>query len=199
MRSLVVLLILQWGAMSSSAADEISVLFGILLLSAPAYTLAVLFNNIAFSMGDTKFPAIAQLLSTLLIVLLVPYAAQEAGATGAVLTFSAIAWVEAVSLLIFQAWQYHIVHLPAVVRSFGLVGLLALSVGVVSYAMLEVLPQLAVASKPFVAIELVVVSSVTALLGYYIAKRIGIYETSELLDYIRWQSSKMLSLRYRKD
>jgi len=188
----VVFLVLQWGAMDSSAANDISALFGILLISAPAYALAILLGKVAYSMGDTKSPATVILISALLITLLASHAASVAGATGVMWAFSAIAWVEPLGLLIFQAWRHNIVKLSAILRYACLVGIMALSVIVVSSATREVLSTFLTTSKPAAVGGLIVVGSVSALFCYFVAKAIGVYEASELVVYVRWQGSRIL-------
>jgi peptidoglycan biosynthesis protein MviN/MurJ (putative lipid II flippase) len=84
MRDSLVFLTLQWGAMNTSAANDISGLFGILLVCAPAGALSLLLQKVAFSRGDMKSPAVTQVILALSIALFVPYAGTVADAKGAV-------------------------------------------------------------------------------------------------------------------
>jgi len=151
-----------------------------------------LLGKVAYSMGDTKSPATVILISALLITLLASHAASVAGATGVMWAFSAIAWVEPLGLLIFQAWRHNIVKLSAILRYACLVGIMALSVIVVSSATREVLSTFLTTSKPAAVGGLIVVGSVSALFCYFVAKAIGVYEASELVVYVRWQGSRIL-------
>jgi peptidoglycan biosynthesis protein MviN/MurJ (putative lipid II flippase) len=84
MRDSLVFLTLQWGAINTSAANDISGLFGIVLVCAPAVALSPLLQKVAFSRGDMKSPAVTQVILALLIALFVPYAGTVADAKGAV-------------------------------------------------------------------------------------------------------------------
>jgi putative peptidoglycan lipid II flippase len=199
MRDSLVFLTLQWGAMNTSAANDISGLFGILLVSVPAVALSLLLQKVAFSRGDMKSPAVTQVILALLIALFVPYAGTVAGAKGAVWAYTIAVWMCTVLLIVIQAWWYRAVQFLPLVRYSCLIVLIALGTAAISVATREAISVLLVQSKPTAILSLFLAASMSVACSYRLAKLIGVHEVSELSGYIRWQWERLsLSRTVRK-
>jgi len=193
MRESIVLLLLQWGDLSSRAAHEISGLFGILLVGQTASILSILLAKVAFSRGDTKLPAAVQVILALLIALSVPYAGTIAGAKGVVWALSITTLTCTILQLVIQTWAYRMVELLTLVRYFCLVILIALGTAAISLATREAISVLAVQSKLTAILGLLLATSVSIAFSYQLSNRIGIREAADLMSYVRWQWRRISS------
>lgn len=183
----IVSLLFGRGGMSMAALADISKIFGILLIGAPAGALGATLSKVAFSMQDTKSPTVVALITALSITALVPYAAAVGEAIGVAWASNAITWGSTLIMLGYQIARYRIISVGAVLHYAGV--LMALSIGVaLPVAALRTLFELNVPmTLGFVLIETTFAGLVFIASGYILSRLLGIHEASEIVSYIKWQ------------
>lgn len=183
----IVSLLFGRGGMSEAAMSDIRVLFGILLIGAPANALGVALSKVAFSMHDTKSPTIVAFISALAISILVPYAAGAWGAIGVAWASSAIAWGVTLTMLGYLIARYRIVSVWEVLRYS--IRLAVLSVGVAMPAIaIRALSEPDMPSTFGSALfEMTVAGLIAVVAGYVLSRILGICEPHEIGRYIKWQ------------
>ena len=169
------------------AVTETGLLFGILLISAPAGALSAALAKIAFAMHDTKSSTVVALFSALAFTLLVPYAAETGGVSGVGWAFSAINWGCTLLLLGYLIFRYRIMPVAEVLRSVG--SLVMLGIGVTLPAMaIRALFDLNMPMTPgFALLEMTLAGLIFILVGYVLSRLLAIHESSEIGRYIKWQ------------
>jgi len=197
MRGPLISLMFARGAMSSGAVAEISQLFGVLLVGAPASALMAILFKVAFSMQDTKSPAIAVFISALVITWLVPYAAGVTGAIGVAWAYNTVLWGGGLGLFAYQAWRFRVMDVCNVVRYLGHLAVLCIGI-VLSAVVIRTLFELNTApAVSMTLIELNVITLISILVSYGLSQLLGISESSEIRDYCRWQLQRVSSIRKR--
>lgn len=184
-------LIFGRGEMSIMAVAETGQLFGILLIGAPASALSAALSKVAFSMQDTRTPAIVALISASAITALVPHVAETGGSNGVVWAFSAITWGGTLLMLGYQILHYRIMCVREVLRYFSL--LMVLSVGVtLPVIAVRTLFESNVSMTPgFTLLETILAGLMFIVVGYFSSRLLGIHESSEIGNYIKWQIQQL--------
>jgi putative peptidoglycan lipid II flippase len=187
-------LLFDRGVMSSNAVAEISQLFGVLVMGAPAGALMAILYKVSFSVQDTKSPAIATFISALVITWLVPFASGIAGASGVAWTSTAISWASVLGLLAYQVWRYRALYVWEMIRYFGLLAIVCTVVMMSAMAMRTIfkLADMPMAVTP-ILLEISVITVFCMVIGYAISQWIGIGEASEICEYLWWQVRQPLA------
>jgi putative peptidoglycan lipid II flippase len=183
----IVSLLFGRGGMSMAAMADIGKIFGILLVGAPAGALGTTLSKVAFSMQDTKLPAVSALITALSITIFVPYAAGAGEGIGVAWALSAIAWASTLVMLGYQIARYRIMSAAAILRYVAV--LMVLSIGIVlPVAALRTLFELnMLMTLSSVLIEMTFAGLVFIVTGYILSRLLGIDEASEIAHYIIWQ------------
>ncbi len=176
------------GAMSGTALAEISRLFGVLVMGAPAGALMAIILKVSFSVQDTKSPAIATFISAVIITWFVPFASKTAGATGVAVVYIAVTWAGVLGLLSYQVWRYRTIHFREMMRYSGSLavvcaGIMLSAVPVHTFVVMIDTPN-GIISAVF-EIGVIAVSSI--LVVYIISRFLRIREISEIWKFIRWK------------
>ncbi len=195
MRGPLISLMFARGAMSSGAVTETSQLFGVLLVGAPAGALMAILYKVAFSMQDTKSPAIAVFISTLVITWLVPYAAGVAGAMGVGWAYNTILWGSGLGLFAYQAWRFQVMDVWNIIRYLGHLAVLCIGI-VLSAVVIRTLFELnTAAAESMTLVELSVITLISILVVYGLSQLLGISESSEIWNYCRWQLQRITLIK----
>lgn len=184
-------LIFARGAMSAIAIAQIGEIFGILVLGAPASLVLGMLTKIAFSLQDTRAPALTAVASAIGISLILPEAARLAGASGVAWAWNAIVVGSVLLLWIYQTLRYRITPPWEITGYAGSMALLAggiiLSATLVRYAFrIASLPPTAAVQ----AAELGLVMLSALLVVSVMARVLRIKEPLEIHDFLVWQLAK---------
>lgn len=194
MRAPIVSLLFERGVMSKTAVTDTIEFFGLLLIGATASVLMGILYKIFFSVQDTKSPAIAAFVSALAATWLVPYGASVAGAIGVAWAYTAIACVSALGLFAYYIWRYRVMRFWDLLAYSGLLTLLCVGIAVPAIALRSLFESNYTTVLAIMTLfELVVIAMISILIGYYLSRLLGIRETSELWEYVRWRGAKVLS------
>lgn len=188
----IVSLIFGRGGMSMTTVSETAQLFGILLIGAPASALYATLCKVAFSMHDTRSPAVVAFFSALTMTWLIPYAAETGGANGVMLVFGAITWGVALSMLGYQIFRYRIMPIVGVIQFFSLLLVLCIGVTLPIMAIRTLFELNAPMTSGFALLETTLAGLIFILVGYGLSRLLGIHEASEMVRYINWQFQQML-------
>ncbi len=194
MRTPIVSLLLERGAMNKAAVMDTIEFLGLLLIGATAGALMGILYKAFFSVQDTKSPAIAAFVSALAITWLVPYGASVAGATGVAWAYNAITWVSVLGLFAYHIWRYRVMRFWDLWIYSGLLTLLCLGIAVPAIA-IRFLFESTYTTVPAIMtlFELVVIAMISISISYYLSRLLGIRETSDLWEYLRRRSAEVLS------
>lgn len=193
-RTPLISLMLERGAMSRGAVMDTTQLFGILLIGAPAGALMAIMQKVFFSVQDTKGPAIVAFISAFAITWLVPYAGGAWGANGVAWAFNALAWASTFGLIAYCIWRYRLLQLWNFAFYCGLLVVLCTGITLSALAiwtLIELLDVPIVAGK--MLFELVVIALASFFVAYRLSRLLGIQEAVEIWDYVRWRGAKILS------
>ncbi|MCL6594777.1 MAG: oligosaccharide flippase family protein [Firmicutes bacterium] len=116
LREPLVELLLGRGAFDAHAARQVSRLFGLLLLGAPATMAYVVLEKTCYSMRRNWLPFAMQLAGTVVLALMLPEVAAHRGIEGVVLTLVAVAWSQAVVLSGLLGWRWRVVQAASAAR-----------------------------------------------------------------------------------
>ncbi len=188
----VVELVFGRGGMDAAALAETGQLFAILLVGAPAGVLAGALGKIAYSMHEPASPAWVALFSAIAISLLVPPAADFAGATGVMWMFSLVSWLGMLGLLIYQIRRYRLIAGWEAARYAVLLLFLSAAAAVPALAIRQALDADTTVSF---ALELALSATIFAFAVHGLSRLARIGETSELWDYAKWQLGQFIARR----
>jgi len=191
----VVYLMFGRGGMTMQAIAETGLLFGILLVGAPAGALGGVLGKLAFAMHDTKSPTVIAMLSALAITGLVPYAAETGGVSGVVWVFSAVSWGGTLLLLGYLISRYRIMAVADVLRSGGLLLVLCVGVALPAVVIRAMFDWYTAMSFGSALLEMALSGSICMIAGYVLSRILGIHEASEIARYIKWQLQQIPFLR----
>lgn len=177
-------LIFGRGGMSEAALDETGRLFAILLVGAPVGALGAALSKVAFSMQDTKSPAVVALLSAIALTLFVPGAAESAGAEGVMWAFSLVSWGGGLGMLGYQIVRYRLISVSEVIRYSSLLSVLSV-LAVLPVMMLRA--GFAMLSPGFAWVELTLGGTLFLVTAYALSRLLKIGETTEIWAYAQWQ------------
>lgn len=110
LREPLVELLLGRGAFDADASRQVSRLFGLLLLGAPATMAYVILEKTCYSMRRNGLPFAVQLAGTIALALMLPEVAAHRGVEGVVLALVAIAWSSAFILAGVLGWRWRVVQ-----------------------------------------------------------------------------------------
>jgi len=116
LREPLVELLLGRGAFDADAARQVSRLFGLLLLGAPATTACVILEKTCYSMQRNWLPFAVQLAGTIALALMLPEVAAHHGVEGVVLTLVAVAWSSTLILAGVLGWRWRVVQAASAAR-----------------------------------------------------------------------------------
>ncbi len=194
MRTPIVSLLLERGAMNKAAVMDTIEFLGLLLIGATAGALMGILYKAFFSVQDTKSPAIAAFVSALAITWLVPYGASVAGATGVAWAYNAITWVSVLGLFAYHIWRYRVMRFWDLWIYSGLLTLLCLGIAVPAIAIRSLFESTYTTVPAIMTLfELVVIAMISISISYYLSRLLGIRETSDLWEYLRRRSAEVLS------
>jgi putative peptidoglycan lipid II flippase len=179
------------GGMSAAALEDTGRLFGILLVGAPASALTAALSKVAFSMHDTKSPALVALFSALAITVLVPRVAEAGGADEVAWMISALSWGAALSMLGYQMVRHRVMPVGEVVRYFGRLMVLCIGVALPLVAIRAWFGSAGGEAFGVASIELIVSGLVFVVAAYGLSRLLGVHESAELWRYIKWQVQQM--------
>lgn len=190
LRSSVVALLLERGAFSSGASAGVALLFGLLLLGAPASAAVFFLEKMLYAAQHTRWPLWAQLAGALLIVFGSAPAATRHGAAGLMLLVGAVAvWVNAAILFWVMESRYRALAGKQVIGFATGILLVALVSGWAARWAHEFLrqgvPPGPVSSALATAVGLAVGGAV--FFGSTLALRVP--EALACRNYLRWQGS----------
>lgn len=187
----VVSLIFERGGMTMAAVAETGLLFGILLIGAPASAVATTLGKVAFSMHDTMSSTAIALFTALAITALVPHAAEVAGVAGVVWVFSAISWGGTLLLLGYLIIRYRIISVRDILRYAGLLVVLCIGVALPVIAIRALFESYAPLSFSFALLELMLSGVISIVAGYALSQMLGVHESAEIARYIKWQFQQL--------
>jgi putative peptidoglycan lipid II flippase len=184
-RDQVVELLFGGGFDEASLAVTASAL-GVFLLGLPAHALNVILARAFYSAKDTVTPVSVAIASVAVNVAVSLATVERLGTDGLALGIAAGAWFEAVVLLVLLRRRYRRVDAVAVTRG-GLLSLVgALLAGLVTYALLVVMPLPAgVPSRLSLALELVVVTVVGLAIYLLYSRVVRLPELPRTIDLAR--------------
>ncbi len=116
LREPLVELLLGRGAFDAHAARQVSHLFGLLLLGAPATIAYVILEKTCYSMRRNWLPFTVQLAGTVALALALPKVAAHRGVEGVVLTLMAVAWSNTLVLAGILGWRWRVVQAASAAR-----------------------------------------------------------------------------------
>ena len=180
-------LLFDRGAMSGAALAEISRLFGFLIAGAPAGALMAFIFKVSFSVKDTKSPAVATLISALVVTWLVPFVSKAAGAAGVAVAYIAVTWAGVLGLLSYQVLRYRAIRVWEMTRYLG--SLAVVCTGVVLSAVL-VQTFIGIIDMPngviYTMFEIGVIALSSIVVASGISRCLKIGESSEICKYVWW-------------
>jgi putative peptidoglycan lipid II flippase len=192
LRGPVISLLLQRGAMDESSMQTIYSLFAFLLIGAPASALMSLLYKFSYAQQDPRSPAAISVLSTLVTVLMVPWAAQRGGAVGVAIAYGAVIWLCAGVLLAYQSLHYHVLETKGItlfLLKLGVMLVFILGVGGIGDRFLNILHG---SSKPWLVAQILLTGSLASAGAYGICQLLHIQEFKESREYLVWQILKFL-------
>lgn len=193
LRTPLVTLIFLRGAMESQNITETAQLFGVLLTGAPGAALLALLFKVAFSLQDTKAPALFTFLSALLLSWVVPWASEGAGAVGVAWAFNINNWLITSGMLLYQVWRFQIVRVWEIVQYIGLLIVLCGGMFLSTVAFQHLLTIGSFAGLGMEIISLLVSTGISVFLGYQLASYLGLPESAELWSYVKWQCVRIFN------
>lgn len=179
------------GGMTATAIAETGLLFGILLVSAPAGALGAVLGKVAYSMHDTKSTAAVALLSALAITALVPYAAKTVGVSGVAWAFCAISWGSTLLMLGYLIGRYRVITITEVSRYVSLLSVLCIGGALPVIAIRALFELYAPLSFSFALLELMVSALIFVIVSYALSRMFGIHESVDISRYIKWQLQQL--------
>lgn len=197
LRDPIVRLLFGRGAMEEAGIQETIFLFGLTLILGPVGNFALLFQKVFFSLGNTRAPAIVNVLTSIGLLALMPFAARHYGATGVALTYAAVFWLSIAFLIVaFRLEGLKLLHHAELLRYS--IAILAFSVGTLLPIWL-VHKAFYAFGKPTAPKEIAELF-ISAILACGIARKLAgllqISEADDLYQYIRWQVLRGVS-RFR--
>ncbi len=185
-------LLFNRGAMSSAALAEISRLFGVLVMGAPAGALMAILFKVSFSVQDTKSPAVVTFISALIITWLVPFTSKVAEADGIAVAYIAVTWAGVFGLLSYQVWRYRTIHVWEMARYLGSMAVLCAGVMLSAIA---VQTFVGIINMPngvtSIVFEIGVIALFSIVVAYGISQWLKISDASEIWRYVWWQARNL--------
>jgi putative peptidoglycan lipid II flippase len=188
----VVKLLFDRGAMSGTALAEISRLFGVLIMGAPAGALMAILFKVSFSVQDTKSPAVVTFISALIIMWLVPFTSRVAGADGIAVAYVGVTWIGILGLLSYQFWRYRMIRVWEMIRYLGLLAIVCAGV-ILSAMAVQAFVRIIDMPKGVISMvsEIVVIVLSSIIVAYGISQALKISEVSEIRRYVWWQARNL--------
>jgi len=193
LRSPLLKLLFLRGAMSGQHVSETAQVFGVLLIGAPAAALLGVLCKVAFSLQDTKAPALFTFFSALLLSWLVPRMSEVAGIVGVAWALNVNTWVIATGMFVYQVWRFHAVHVREIMQYLGLLLVLCGGMFLSTLAFQQLVVASAFAGMGMEILSLCMSVGLSVLLGYQFAYYLGLSESAELWGYVKWQWVRMRS------
>ncbi len=193
LRAPVVVLLFERGAFSSAASATVSRLFGLLLLSSPAFAAFAYLEKMLYALGKTHIPMIAQLGTAVLLTALARFTAFHFGVDGlTVLAGPAVGYMTALGLFTVL-YRRHQAFLLREVLPFALqvcaVALTSAWIASQARALLE-----RVSVPPLLSLGLVTAGGLAAGGGVFLAASLAwqIPEAVACSQYLRWGGNAIL-------
>lgn len=191
--TVIVDILLGRGEMDLQSMSLVSSYLQILLVGAPGASLLAVLTKVSFARNDLYLPTIVTSLTALLGVLLVPYFANMGGAKAVAWTISGVAWFGYIALFLLQKVRYRFQHS---LEPFVYLAKIIILSGILAAIMNGVNATWGIDSSvnSYLAFgSLALKSLIYAFFGFFVCRILGINESTEVVDFMKWQVSHYLN------
>jgi len=183
--------------LGQSALRNIALYFGILLLSAPGASLSGMLSQISASLQDTRAASLGTLLTAVLTMVLVPFAARWGGPSGVIAVLALMSWVMCGWLTIYLKIVHGLRPWSRLGGEVMTVVVVALAAGLSAYATHSYLLDRVGMSQVAALVDVVASGGVGAVVAYAAGLCLGLEEMREASLFLRWQAGRLLSIPQR--
>lgn len=179
------------GNMKIASVVKVSEFLRIIVFSTTGAALFALISKLFFSLGNTITPMIVSILSTMMILILIPISADILGPEGILWTINVVSYVGFILLFLYQIFRYGIVGIREEIVFFFKISIITIISSVIIYLLKSVWQLDYPSTILMTTFYLTSMGVIYFGTGLILCSLFRLKEASEVLVYMRWQLQKI--------